>query len=296
MDYKMIKKKSLGKGLAALIGEAEVSLSAQDQNVTAKDFDKDNLYEIPIEFLHPNKNQPRKLFDNEKINELSQSIKQKGLILPILVREISKSNYQIIAGERRWRASQKAGLHNVPVIVRDIDEKETLEIALIENMQREDLNPIEEAEGIKKLQDEYNYTHEELSNVLGKSRPQISNIIRLLKLPHKVREFVQNKTLTAGHARALIGVEEPYSIAQIAIKKNMTVRQLEAYISYIKNKKERKKINKDKDPNILSIEKEITQILGLKININYSENEKGKLEIFYSNLEEFDNLIKKLKT
>ena len=150
----MIKKKSLGKGLAALIGEAEVSLSAQDQNVTAKDFDKDNLYEIPIEFLHPNKNQPRKLFDKEKINELSQSIKQKGLILPILVREISKSNYQIIAGERRWRASQKAGLHNVPVIIRDIDEKETLEIALIENMQREDLNPIEEAEGIKKLQDE----------------------------------------------------------------------------------------------------------------------------------------------
>ena len=154
MDHKMIKKKSLGKGLAALIGEAEDSLSAQDQNATTKDFGKDNLYEIPIEFLHPNKNQPRKLFDNEKINELSQSIKQKGLILPILVREISKSNYQIIAGERRWRASQKAGLHNVPVIIRDIDEKETLEIALIENMQREALNPLEEAEGIKTRHEE----------------------------------------------------------------------------------------------------------------------------------------------
>ena len=291
----MIKKKSLGKGLAALIGETEVSFSTKDQNINVKAFSKDSLHEIPIEFLHPNKNQPRKLFDNEKINELSQSIKQKGLILPILVREISKSNYQIIAGERRWRASQKAGLHNVPVIIRDVDERETLEIALIENMQREDLNPIEEAEGIKKLQDEYNYTHEELSNVLGKSRPQISNIIRLLKLPYKVREFVQNKILSAGHARALIGLEEPYSVAKIAIKKNMTVRQLETYIAYIKNKKRRKNINKDKDLNIISLEKEISQILGLKVNLNCSENDKGKLEIFYTNLEQFDNLISKLK-
>ena len=220
----MTKKKGLGKGLAALIGEAE------DPNLSKseiKEINESKSNEIPIEFLFPNKNQPRKIFDQEKINELSQSIKQKGLILPILVKKIDEKNYQIIAGERRWRASQKAGLHNVPVIIKNLDDKEILEIALIENMQREDLNPIEEAEGITRLQEEYQYTQEELAKILGKSRPQISNTIRLLKLPHKVQEFVQNKSLSAGHARTLVGVEQAYSIAQIAIKKDMNVRQLE---------------------------------------------------------------------
>ena len=290
----MNKKKGLGKGLAALIGEKESLVN--DINKT-NDISNQNLRqsdEIPIEFLHPNKNQPRKLFDEEKIDELSQSIKQKGLILPILVKKIDENNYQIIAGERRWRASQKAGLHDVPVIIKNLDDKEILEIALIENMQREDLNPIEEAEGIARLQDEFKYTQEELSNILGKSRPQISNIIRLLKLPQKVKEFVQNKTLSAGHARALVGLEDSYAIAQVAIKKNMNVRQLETYISYVKNKRG-KKGNKTKDPNILSLENEITQMLGLIIKIDHKNSEKGKLEIFYNNLEQLDDLIKKLR-
>ena len=290
----MNKKKGLGKGLAALIGEKESLVN--DINKT-NDVSNQNLRqsdEIPIEFLHPNKNQPRKLFDEEKIDELSQSIKQKGLILPILVKKIDENNYQIIAGERRWRASQKAGLHDVPVIIKNLDDKEILEIALIENMQREDLNPIEEAEGIARLQDEFKYTQEELSNILGKSRPQISNTIRLLKLPQKVKEFVQNKTLSAGHARALGGLEDSYAIAQVAIKKNMNVRQLETYISYVKNKRG-KKGNKAKDPNILSLENEITQMLGLIIKIDHKDSEKGKLEIFYNNLEQLDDLIKKLR-
>ena len=290
----MNKKKGLGKGLAALIGEKESLVN--DINKT-NDVSNQNLRqsdEIPIEFLHPNKNQPRKLFDEEKIDELSQSIKQKGLILPILVKKIDENNYQIIAGERRWRASQKAGLHDVPVIIKNLDDKEILEIALIENMQREDLNPIEEAEGIARLQDEFKYTQEELSNILGKSRPQISNTIRLLKLPQKVKEFVQNKTLSAGHARALVGLEDSYAIAQVAIKKNMNVRQLETYISYVKNKRG-KKSNKTKDPNILSLENEITQMLGLIIKIDHKDSEKGKLEIFYNNLEQLDDLIKKLR-
>jgi len=290
----MNKKKGLGKGLAALIGEKESLVN--DINKT-NDVSNQNLRqsdEIPIEFLHPNKNQPRKLFDEEKIDELSQSIKQKGLILPILVKKIDENNYQIIAGERRWRASQKAGLHDVPVIIKNLDDKEILEIALIENMQREDLNPIEEAEGIARLQDEFKYTQEELSNILGKSRPQISNTIRLLKLPQKVKEFVQNKTLSAGHARALVGLEDSYAIAQVAIKKNMNVRQLETYISYVKNKRG-KKGNKAKDPNILSLENEITQMLGLIIKIDHKDSEKGKLEIFYNNLEQLDDLIKKLR-
>ena len=290
----MNKKKGLGKGLAALIGEKE---SLGNDINKPNDFSNQNLRqsdEIPIEFLHPNKNQPRKLFDEEKIDELSQSIKQKGLILPILVKKIDENNYQIIAGERRWRASQKAGLHDVPVIIKNLDDKEILEIALIENMQREDLNPIEEAEGIARLQDEFKYTQEELSNILGKSRPQISNTIRLLKLPQKVKEFVQNKTLSAGHARALVGLEDSYAIAQVAIKKNMNVRQLETYISYVKNKRG-KKGNKTKDPNILSLENEITQMLGLIIKIDHKDSEKGKLEIFYNNLEQLDDLIKKLR-
>ena len=290
----MNKKKGLGKGLAALIGEKE---SLGNDINKPNDVSNQNLRrsdEIPIEFLHPNKNQPRKLFDEEKIDELSQSIKQKGLILPILVKKIDENNYQIIAGERRWRASQKAGLHDVPVIIKNLDDKEILEIALIENMQREDLNPIEEAEGIARLQDEFKYTQEELSNILGKSRPQISNTIRLLKLPQKVKEFVQNKTLSAGHARALVGLEDSYAIAQVAIKKNMNVRQLETYISYVKNKRG-KKGNKAKDPNILSLENEITQMLGLIIKIDHKNSEKGKLEIFYNNLEQLDDLIKKLR-
>ena len=290
----MNKKKGLGKGLAALIGEKE---SLGNDINKPNDVSSQNLRqsdEIPIEFLHPNKNQPRKLFDEEKIDELSQSIKQKGLILPILVKKIDENNYQIIAGERRWRASQKAGLHDVPVIIKNLDDKEILEIALIENMQREDLNSIEEAEGIARLQDEFKYTQEELSNILGKSRPQISNTIRLLKLPQKVKEFVQNKTLSAGHARALVGLEDSYAIAQVAIKKNMNVRQLETYISYVKNKRG-KKGNKTKDPNILSLENEITQMLGLIIKIDHKNSEKGKLEIFYNNLEQLDDLIKKLR-
>ena len=290
----MNKKKGLGKGLAALIGEKE---SLGNDINKPNDVSIQNLRqsdEIPIEFLHPNKNQPRKLFDEEKIDELSQSIKQKGLILPILVKKIDENNYQIIAGERRWRASQKAGLHDVPVIIKNLDDKEILEIALIENMQREDLNPIEEAEGIARLQDEFKYTQEELSNILGKSRPQISNTIRLLKLPQKVKEFVQNKTLSAGHARALVGLEDSYAIAQVAIKKNMNVRQLETYISDVKNERG-KKGNKAKDPNILSLENEITQMLGLIIKIDHKNSEKGKLEIFYNNLEQLDDLIKKLR-
>ena len=290
----MKKKKGLGKGLAALIGEEESLGNDNDKPSNVSDQNLRQSDEIPIEFLHPNKNQPRKLFDEGKIGELSQSIKQKGLILPILVKKIDDNNYQIIAGERRWRASQKAGLHSVPVIVKNLDDKEILEIALIENMQREDLNPIEEAEGIARLQGEFKYTQEELSNILGKSRPQISNTIRLLKLPQKVKEFVQNKTLSVGHARALVGLEDSYAIAQVAIKKNMNVRQLETYISYVKNKRG-KKGNKTKDPNILSLENEITQMLGLIIKIDHKDSEKGKLEIFYNNLEQLDDLIKKLR-
>ena len=279
----MNKDNKLGMGLGVLLSNSKI------KNTTNEGSQKLNISQI-----QPNPSQPRKYFNEEDLNELATSIKNQGLIQPLVVREIENQQFQIIAGERRWRASQKAGLHDVPVIIKNLDDKEILEIALIENMQREDLNPIEEAEGIARLQDEFKYTQEELSNILGKSRPQISNRIRLLKLPQKVKEFVQNKTLSAGHARALVGLEDSYAIAQVAIKKNMNVRQLETYISYVKNKRG-KKGNKTKDPNILSLENEITQMLGLIIKIDHKDSEKGKLEIFYNNLEQLDDLIKKLR-
>jgi len=289
-------KKGLGKGLAALIGDISEKDENEPKNSEPSSVSISNINEIPVEFLHPNKDQPRKFFDKNTINELAESIRQKGLILPILVKEIDKQHYQIIAGERRWRASQKAGLHNVPVIIKDLSQKEILEVALIENMQREDLNPIEEAMGMSQLQKEHKYTQEELASVLGKSRPQIANTLRLLTLPHKVQEFVQKKILSAGHVRALVGNDNSYSIAKYAIKKNMSVRQLENYISYIKKRKTDKKNTKSlKDPNILSLEKDLNNILGLKVKIDYNKNEKGKIQFFYENLDQFNGLIKKIK-
>jgi len=289
-------KKGLGKGLAALIGDVDLKDKNEPKNSELTSTSISNINEVPVEFLHPNKDQPRKFFDEDTINELAESIKQKGLILPILVKEIDKQHYQIIAGERRWRASQKAGLHSVPVIIKDLNQKEILEVALIENMQREDLNPIEEAMGMSKLQKEHEYTQEELASVLGKSRPQIANTLRLLALPHKVQEFVQKKILSAGHARALVGHDNSYAIAKYAIKKNMSVRQLENYISYIKKQKTDKRNTKSlKDPNILSLEKDLNNILGLRVQIDYNKNEKGKIQFFYENLEQFNGLIKKIK-
>ncbi len=286
------KKKGLGRGLATLIGDVDGVVDPDLENkIVSKSLDNDTN-DIPIEFLHPNKNQPRKSFNEETIDELSQSIKQKGLILPILVKKIDLENYQIIAGERRWRAAQKAGLHNVPVIIKDLSDNEILEIALIENMQREDLNPIEEAMGMAKLQKDHNYTQEQLSEILGKSRPQIANTLRLLNLPHKVQEFVQNKSLSAGHARALIGLDNAFFVAKYAIKKEMNVRQLENYIAYVKKQKVSKK---SKDPNILSLEKDLNNILGLTIKISHNKNEKGNIQIFYDNLDQLNDLIRNFK-
>ena len=290
------KKGGLGKGLAALIGDVDGVTDPDFENKSLSKSSVKDGNDVPIEFLHPNKNQPRKFFNEQTIDELSQSIKQRGLILPILVKKINSENYQIIAGERRWRAAQKAGLHNVPVIIKDLNDNEILEIALIENMQREDLNPIEEAMGMLRLQKDHNYTQEQLSEILGKSRPQIANTLRLLNLPHKVQEFVQNKTLSAGHARALVGLDNAFSIAKYAIKKGMNVRQLENYITYVKKQKGTKKEEKNTtDPNILSLEKDLNNILGLIIKISHKKNEKGNIKIFYDNLDQLNNLIKKFK-
>ena len=211
-------KKGLGKGLAALIGDLDEKTDNLQDKVSNDGFN--DQASIPIEFLAPNRNQPRKNFSETSLNELSESIKQKGVLLPILVRQLQEKNeFQIIAGERRWRAAQKAGLNEVPVIIRKFNESEVLEIGLIENMQRENLNAIEEALGFERLQKEYEYTQETLSNVLSKSRAYVANALRLLSLPHKIQQFVQNGDLSPGHARTLIVLSDPLPVAKFAIKK-----------------------------------------------------------------------------
>ena len=286
------KKKSLGKGLAALIGDLG---EEEVRNLNPSEI-KTEGSKIPIEYLEPNRNQPRKTFDEDSINELAQSIREKGILFPILVKPLEEKRYQIIAGERRWRAAQKANLHEIPVVIRDLEENEVLEIALIENMQREDLTAIEEASGLNRLLVEHNYTQKDLSKIIGKSRSNIANTLRLLSLPHKVQDFVQRKILTAGHARSLVGLENALSIAQFAIKKKMSVRQLEQYVNYVKNKKNIKSSsgNTKKDPNTLAIEKSLSDHLGLTVTIKQKKSEQGELKVVYKNFEQLDYIIKRL--
>ncbi len=206
-------KKGLGKGLAALIGDLNEDADNEQIKITNKDDANQNS--LPIDLLVPNRDQPRKIFNDESLKELAGSIKEKGVLLPILVRATSnKDQYQIIAGERRWRASQIAGLHNVPVVIRDLNESEVLEVGLIENMQRENLTAIEEALGFERLQVEYEYTQENLSKILSKSRAYIANALRLLTLPHKVQALLQEGALSVGHARSLIVLKDPLSVAK----------------------------------------------------------------------------------
>ena len=286
------KKKSLGKGLAALIGDLG---EAEARNLNPSEIKTEGV-KIPIEYLEPNRNQPRKTFDEDSINELAQSIKEKGILLPILVRPLEEKKYQIIAGERRWRAAQKANLHEIPVVIKDLEENEVLEIALIENIQREDLTAIEEASGLNRLLVEHRYTQKDLSKIIGKSRSNIANTLRLLSLPHKVQDYVQRKILTAGHARSLVGLENALSIARFAIKKKMSVRQLEQYVNYVKNKKNIKSSsgNTKKDPNILAIEKSLSDHLGLTVTIKQKKGEQGELKVVYKNFEQLDYIIKRL--
>ena len=251
---------------------------------------------LPIELLVPNRDQPRKIFNDESIKELASSVKEKGVLLPILVRSIKdKKEYQIIAGERRWRASQIAGLHEVPVVIRNFKESEVLEIGLIENMQRENLTAIEEALGFEKLQKEYNYTQENLSRILSKSRAYIANTLRLLSLPHKVQALLQNGDLSVGHARAIIVLKDPLSVAKYAIKKKMSVRQLESYVSYLKSGKNKKEQTpKTKSSDTMALEKNLTDKIGLAVEINEKRDGRGELSIKYTSYDQLESICKKL--
>ena len=274
------QKRGLGRGLSSLIGD---SSSSSKKNT------------VSISSLVRNKYQPRKNFSETSLDELSQSIKQKGILLPILVRPLNDKEFQIIAGERRWRAAQKAGLNEVPVIIKNFNEIEVLEIGLIENMQRENLSAIEEALGFEKLQKEYNYTQENLSKILSKSRAYVANALRLLSLPHKVQQLVQSGDLSSGHARALIVLADPLPVAKFAIKKGMSVRQLESYVSYLKKDKKSKQASvSQKSPDTLMLEKKLTDNLGLSVQIDEGKGEKGEIKIKYLSYDQLNFICDKL--
>ena len=283
------KKRGLGKGLSALFG---------DQDIQSKDNEKIQNFKtqlkIPISDLNRNEYQPRLKFDDDKLNQLSLSIKQNGIIQPIAVRKDKENSgkYEIIAGERRWLAAQKAGLHEVPVVILDLDDNETLEVAIVENIQREDLNIVEEAKGYERLNKEFGYDHDKIAKLMSKSRSHISNTLRLLSLPNDVVAMLEEGTLTAGQARPLVGLPSASNIAEEIVSKNYSARKIE---NLVKQKKNTLKLNTPIDSNVLKVQDELESVLGLKILISNRKNNSGKLTIEYKNLEQFEMISKLLK-
>ena len=276
-------KKGLGRGLSALFGDIEVKSSTLDLNTNS----------LPIADLQRNKYQPRSIFDEDKLNELSSSIKENGIIQPIAVRpnKYEKGKFEIVAGERRWIAAQRAGLNKVPVVVLDIDDQKSLELAIIENVQRQDLNIIEEAKGYQRLIQEFGYDHETISKFMSKSRSHISNTLRLLNLPQDIIGLLEEEKLTASQARPLIGLPNASEIAENIVKKKVAAREVETLVK----KKKIKSKSDIEDPNIQFIKNEIESKLGLSIEIVNKKNNSGKVVIEYKSLEQFELISKKLR-
>ena len=279
----------LGRGLASLIGDVPKEVISNDSQ------DEINLSLIPIENIQANKQNPRSVFSEEELIDLSNSIKEKGIVQPIIVRQRANENsYEVIAGERRWRAAQIAQLDKIPAIIKTLSDDDALEIAIIENVQRSNLNPIDEASGYKRLIDIYNYTQEDLANVIGKSRSYIANILRLTNLPLRVQEYLSSGQLTIGHARALIGSADAEKIASLIIEKGLSVRQTE---DFLKQKNTFTVISQKanaKDQNIINLEKTITDAIGFKVEIQTKDNKSGKLIISYSDNLQLDKIKTKL--
>ena len=274
-------KKGLGRGLSALFG---------DQSSIEKTPKNQDILRVPLDNIKRNEFQPRINFDEKKLNELASSIKQNGIIQPIAVRPIKGSSepYQIVAGERRWLAAQKAGLHEIPVTILDLNDNEVLEVAIVENIQREDLNIVEEAKGYKRLNEEFGYDHDKIANMMSKSRSHVSNTLRLLNLPKDIISMLQDGELTAGQARPLVGLPNASQIAEEIVSKKMSARSIESI-------KKRQSKSFTIDPNIFDIQREIERSLGLKVNIVNKKNNSGKISIEYKNLEQFESVSEKLK-
>ena len=279
-------KKGLGRGLSSLMGDTE---TAQTKNTNVVQETK-----IPIANLKPSPSQPRRLFNKNSINELADSIKAKGLVQPLVVRPSSSdaNSYEIIAGERRWRAAQIAQLHEVPVVIRNFNDTEALEIAIIENVQRSDLSPIEEAAGYKRLIENHGHTQEDLSAIVGKSRSHIANIIRLLSLPQSIQDMITEGKISAGHARAIMNSAFPERLAEKIINENLSVRDAE---NLAKDKKGIIKKIKLKDPDTIDLENKISEKLGLAININHKGKKGGSIKIDYKTLDQLEMITQKLK-
>lgn len=287
------KKHGLGRGLEALLGDDDLSFNLDSINTEA--LVDNGIKKVNIEDLYPSNYQPRKDFNQEALNALVVSIKEKGVLQPLLVRK-KGDKYEIIAGERRWRASKLAGIKEVPVIEKDLNNQEVLEVALIENLLRENLSAIEEAEGFSRLINEFSHTHDALSQIVGKSRSYITNAIRLLSLPLTIQEMVKNNILTAGHARALIGLENAEEVAQKIASKGLTVRQTEELVNNLKNRP-MTQIHRaiKKDASIKEIEKNISKTIGMKVKINSKEDNKGKITIEYKNPAELNTILELLE-
>ena len=274
-------KKGLGRGLSSLIGETkEVS-------------QKNNL---PISDLVPNKYQPRKIFDEVNLDDLTNSIKENGMIQPIIVRKSNydKSKFEIIAGERRWLAAQRAGLHNVPVVVTEADDLKSLEFAIIENVQRHDLNPLEEAQGYKRLINEFSYDQEKVSKFIGKSRSYIANSLRILTLPEDVINLIETQKISAGHAKILVGLNNASFVANKIIENKFSVRQTENFVKLFKNKKQKTSIVKD--TNIIALELSLSNKIGLNVDIQNNKRNKGKISFEYKDLDQLNKIIEIVKS
>lgn len=292
----------LGKGLSALLGDND---DGDDDAPAKAAAAAGGIKTVPIEYLAANPDQPRRHFDETKLNELAASIRDRGILQPILVRPgkgPKGKSFEIVAGERRWRAAQKARLDAVPIVEKALSDKETFELALIENIQRADLNAIEEAEGFQRLISEHGYKQAELADVIGKSRAHIANTMRLLDLPGKVRALVAKGDLSAGHARALIGLDNALALAELIIAEGLTVREAEARAGMLKDKAGtkqkggRKSAGSDKDADTLALERDLTNTLGLKVSIADKGGDKGgSISIAYKTLEQLDDLIAKLR-
>jgi ParB family chromosome partitioning protein len=283
------KPTRLGRGLAALIGDMAAMEGARVTESSS------GSKKLPVDFIIANRANPRRTFDAEQLEELTNSIREKGVMSPLLVRPTDDPNiFELIAGERRWRAAQKAGLHDVPVIVREVDDKEALELAIIENVQRADLNPLEEAMGYGQLIEQFDYTQQDLAQVIGKSRSHVANTLRLLRLPEDVRGMVASGTLTAGHARTLITVEDPAALARQIVDKGLSVREAEA-LSQQRDLPRKKPAtdNEPRDADTLALERRLADALGLSVALNHSER-GGKLEIRYKTLEQLDDICLRL--
>ena len=274
-------KKGLGRGLSSLIGETKV------ENKTNN---------LSLAEIVPNKYQPRKNFDEENLNDLVNSIKERGVIQPIIVRKSNTSNskYEIIAGERRWLAAQKAGLYEIPVVVTDADDLKSLEFAIVENVQRHDLNPLEEAQGYKRLIDEFAYDQDKVSKFIGKSRSYISNSLRLLNLPKEVLDFVEQKKITAGHAKILVGLENAVFLANKFIEKKLSVRQAENLVKIFR--KTKRNTSSKVDSNIRDLENSISEKIGLSVSIKNNKNNKGTISFYYKELEQLNKIIDIIKS